>query len=498
MPSKSQLQTRKDELLHKLDSFSKDTEMSRDDKDTAFKALQEEFESFSHDAERSESASAMASKLEGFGNVKDASTGESIDTGFEAQNPFSGAGKKAIARRLLEQEKDRLAEKVFSHVNGHRKEYDFAFELDTKDATAANNLMGEGLYGGTGPTAAGQTPFLPGAFGPGILPQFLPGIVEKLFYELTIADLISSFSTTSPNISYLTESTLNAQADQVAEAGSYPFSSVEVSRTYAQVGKIANALTISDEAIADAPTLFNFIQGRLLQLIQRQEEVQILAGQGYPGVGGLLSFSDDFTPSSTSSFYGATSATNSVAALFPPTGTNGAYVLPQTYDAGDLKYGRVITGEADAYPKPLSTALNLKDAFVDLELSVFKSPTAVIMHPRDWQILETTQDANGQFMNGSFFGSNYGVKTTPVKSIWNVPVVTTPLMPKGTILTGWFDASTVQTARREGISMQMTNSNGTDFVNGKVTVRAEERLGLLCYRPTAFQLIKLEEGASDD
>lgn len=492
MPTKAQLQSKREELQTKLAQFSEDTEMSRDDKETAFKALKEEFDAFSYEAERSEAASEMAAKLEGFGNVKNADTGEVIDTGFEVQSPFAGSGKKDLARRLIEGAREDLDEKFFAHVAGHRKRYDFAVEV--KDATAGNNLMGEGLYGGTGPTAAGQEPFLPGAFGPGILPQFLPGIVEKLFYELTIADLISSFSTTAPNISYLSESTLNAQANQVAEAALYPFSSVDVERTYAQVGKIANALTISDEAIADAPTLFNFIQGRLLQLVQRQEEVQILAGQGYPGVGGLLSFSTDFTPSSVSSVYGATSATNAAAAVFPPAGTNGAYVIPQSYDIGDLKYGRVITG-TNGYPSPLETALQLKDAFVDLELSVFKSPTAVIMHPRDWQILETAQDANGQFMNGSFFGSNYGVKTAPVKSIWNVPVVTTPLMPKGTILTGWFDPSTVQTARREGISMQMTNSNGTDFVNGKVTVRAEERLGLLCYRPTAFQLIQLTSGS---
>jgi HK97 family phage major capsid protein len=490
MPSVAQLQAQKDQLQQKLATFTADTEMSQDEKDTAFKTLQEEFETWSHAAETCESASKMDAALKGFGGnaARDAETDKFLDTNYEAPSPFTREGKKALARETLRQETKRLENTVWAGVNGHRAEYDFAFEIGTKDATEANNLMGEGLYGATGPTAAGQNPFLPGAFGPGILPDFRPGIVEKLFYELTIADLISSFATSAPNISYLTESVLNPQANAVAESALYPWSSLEVSRVYAQVGKIANAMTISDEAVADAPTLYQFIQSRLLFLLQRQEEVQILAASGYPGVGGLLSFASNFTASSASSYYGATTDTDTAVA-FPPAGTNGAGVVSQTI--ASLPYGRVVGPVNGLYPSPILTALNLKDAFVDIELAVFHSPTAVVMHPRDWQILETAQDANGQFMNGSFFGSNYGVKTSPVKSIWNVPVVTTPLMPQGSLLTGWFDPQSVQIARRQGISMQMTNSNGTDFVQGNITMRAEERLGLLCYRPQAFELVQL-------
>jgi hypothetical protein len=73
-------------------------------------------------------------------------------------------------------------------------------------------------------------------------------------------------------------------------------------------------------------------------------------------------------------------------------------------------------------------------------------------------------------------------------------VVTSPLIPLHSMLTGWFDPTTIQIARRKGITMQMTNSNGTDFVQGNITCRAESRLGLLCYRPSAFQLIQLASG----
>jgi HK97 family phage major capsid protein len=116
------------------------------------------------------------------------------------------------------------------------------------------------------------------------------------------------------------------------------------------------------------------------------------------------------------------------------------------------------------------------------------------MHPRDWLNLRIAKDSAGQYFNSSFFGADYGVGQTPVKSLWGVPVVTTPLIPRYTILTGWFDPSTIQVARRKGVTMQMTNANGTDFVQGNITARAESRLGLLVYRPSAFQLIQLVSG----
>ncbi|WP_223274048.1 hypothetical protein, partial [Nocardia cerradoensis] len=74
------------------------------------------------------------------------------------------------------------------------------------------------------------------------------------------------------------------------------------------------------EILRDAPFLFNFLQSRLIEGIQRQEEVQLLAGGGYPGVNGLLTRSSGFTASSGT---GATSATGTNI-VFPTAGTPGA------------------------------------------------------------------------------------------------------------------------------------------------------------------------------
>lgn len=500
MATTAQLKSQGRDLEARLASFAKDFEenesISEDEKETAYKALEDDYKTWKSQMSRCEGASEMdaALKAGGVGSVVDTKTGAKVAK-YEMPNPLSAMGRKYLAAAALEDE--RFASLIGTN-DVNRKALEHSFEIGVKSnptgGAEADNVMGDFLLpqsgGFTGPTAIGQNPFGTGAFAPGILPDFRPGIVEQLFYRITIPDLISSFATTAPNISYLTESFDNFQANQVAEAGTFPFSSVEVSRTYAQVGKVANAMTISDEAIADAATLFNFVQGRLLMGVERQEEVQILAGSGYPGVGGLLSFGSSFTAPTTAlgSLYNAGTATTAASVAFPTSGTLGAGVAAQTITT--LNIGRVVTG-AGVYPDPLTVSLNLKDAATDIELSVFESPTAHVMNPRDWQRLETAQDANQQFMNTSMFGNVYGVSRGPVKSLWGVPVVTTPLMPVGYILTGWFDPQTVQVARRQGIQMQMTNANESDFIQGKITVRADSRLGLLCYRPTAFELTHL-------
>lgn len=468
-----------------------DTEMSGAEKSAALDAVQPEWEKHIKSVESSERASEMSAKLGGdHADVKDAKTGFDVSR-IRSDSPWASHGNDLATEAVSSPDVEKF---LYKSLNSKQK-FDLGFELGMKDATAAGNLMGEYLYGATGPTAVGQNAFgAVGAFSEGILPTFLPGIVEKLFYELTLSDLISEFPVTSPNISYLSESVNNFQATDVAESALYPFSSEEVARTYAQVGKVANAMTISDEAVADAPTLWNFVQGRLLQGIQRQEEVQVLAGPGVPGVGGLLStFAASFTASSAGSLFGATSGTGTSVA-FPPAGTAGTGALPATI--ASLAFGRVVTGlTTGVYPTAVAVAENLADAFVDIQLQLFKTPNAIVMHPRDWLQLRIAKDSQGQYFNSSFFGGDYGNKSGVVKSLWGVPVVTTPLMPQHLMLVGHFDPTTLQVARRKGVTMQMSNSNGTDFVQGNITARAESRLGLLCYRPSAFELVSLKAGA---
>lgn len=483
MPNSAQLAARGREIAQTIKEINERGDLTPAQKSEALDNIQTDWDNHMLEVKNSERASELAAKL---GPVAEVEGTEDVPALPQVEVRNLNQIKRQLASGLLTHPKYREALKHLDDFSKPKSEFDFNFSLDVKDATAGANIMGEGLYGSTGPTAAGQNPFLPGAFGPGILPTFLPGIVEQLFYKLTISDLISSIPVNTPDLSYLTESAAVMNANAVAESALYPFSSETFSRVYEQVGKIANAATLSDEAIKDAPQLFSFLQGRLIEGIQRQEEVQILAGSGYPGVNGLLQRSTGFTKPQS-----ITAVSN---VKFPANNTAGAGVVQA--NVSSLTYGRKIVGaSAGVYPTATVIAEGIFDAFVDIQLAVFATPNAIVMHPRDFEILRLAKDTAGQYQGGNFFNNSYGNPINAGQSLWGVSVVTTPAIPQGTILVGYFDSSTIQTARREGISMQMTNSNGTDFVNGNVTIRAEERLGLLVYRPSAFELIQLANGS---
>lgn len=358
-----------------------------------------------------------------------------------------------------------------------------SFEIDLKDATATGNLVGEGLYGNSGVSYPGQNPFLTGAVGPGILPNFLPGIVDLRYYPIRFSNLLSSFSTDAPNLSYLVEATSNRQAGATAEDALYNYSSGTFSRVYEQVGKITNAMVLTDETLADAPHLVNFLQNTLLDGVTRQEDAQLLAGGGVPGVNGLLSRSTGFQKPQT-----ITALTN---VKVPANSTPGAGL--QNLTIPSLTYGRKIvgTGTTGTAPSAVQVAEGLFDAGVDIEYNTQFVATAYVMNPLDWAVIRKGKDANGQYFGGSWFGSDYGNSQAAGPSLWGKSVVTTSAIPQGSILVGYFGPEAIQVARRSGISFQMTNSNQDDFINGRITMRADERLGLMVYRPSVFELVQL-------
>lgn len=480
MPTTAEIRERSLELKAALSDIMNDKSITEAQRAEKLDAFQKDYDEHQTVIKSSERASEMRAKL---GGSPEGSPEETADAVHKAL----GGG---YAAEILAHEAYAVAQKAVGGPSGSlaRTNFSRSFEIgraSTKDATAANNVMGEALYGATGPTPLGQNPFLTGAAGPAILPHFVPGVVDQRFYPLTIESLFSSSTTESPAISYLIESLYVNNAAETAEGGQYPYSSDEWTRAYEQIGKITNALKVTDETLQDAPQFASFVQGRLVAGIGRKKEVALLAGNGAPGVNGLLARSAGFTK------VGAGTTVSNVQ--FPPSGAPGAGALPTT--VASLTYGRTITGASGVGPTAGQIAEGIFSGLTDIHYNSFVNPNAIVCSPQDWETIRLGKDDNGQYLGGSYFGSNYGVSANAGETLWGKRVVVTPALPAGTILIGSFESDVANIFRRSGLSVEMSNSNGNDFDHGLVTVRAEERLGLAVYRPAAFQLIQLKDGA---
>lgn len=398
---------------------------------------------------------------------------------------FRSIGEEAAASEAYKQA-------VMAKAAGARFSFHTTVGLKTQGAT---NMMGESTSG----TSAGSALsgyFLAGTAGPAILPTFLPGIVEQRFFPLTIADLFASGATDSPVISYLAETSWTNSSAATGEGATMPYSTDAIGRVQEQVGKVTNVHKMTDEMLQDAAQYVSFLNNRLTMGVQRQEEVQLLAGTGYPGVKGLLSRSAGFTTAQ-----GQSNATDTSIA-FPTAGTPGAGEASSTI--ATLTYNRTITGvnsddldspSTHAYPDAHIIANACFQMLTDIRFNAFVEPDAFVMNPYDWQIVRLGRDKQGQYLGGSYFGADYGNAQNAGDTMWTKKVVVTPVIPQGYILGGAFKENG-QVFRSKGITVEMVNTNGTDFEQGLVSTRATSRLALAVYRPGAFQLAKLVAAAT--
>jgi HK97 family phage major capsid protein len=105
-------------------------------------------------------------------------------------------------------------------------------------------------------------------------------------------------------------------------------------------------------------------------------------------------------------------------------------------------------------------------------------PDGIVLHPSDWARVELHKDADGNYM----FGGPQGA-TAP--RLWGLPVVATQAMTIDKFLVGAFKTA-AQIFDRMAIEVLVSSENEDDFVKNMITIRAEHRLALAVYRPTAL------------
>lgn len=346
----------------------------------------------------------------------------------EAKADGREATVKTIGRQIVESA-------AFKSAAESKGQYSFTAEIGAKAAATVD----EGTT-----ISNGQ---LSGAGGVLVLPNYLPGIVDLRYAALGVGELFAQGTTGSPIVSYVKELTETQGAAARAEKAAVAQSDATFGRVNEQVGSIGAYFKLSDEMLQDVAQSESFLSNRVVNQVGREEENEVLNGTGYPALAGIL---------------GRSGLQTAISA-----GTTGTLANPMLLAEAIFKQRTKIRTTA------------------------FVEPDAVVMNPTDWQYIQLAKDGNNQYYAGGPFSGSYGNGGyANVAALWGLKVVQSPRIAAGTALVGGFQECG-QLFRRQGVVVEMTNSNEDDFKNGLVMVRAKSRAALAVYRPGGFGTVTI-------
>jgi HK97 family phage major capsid protein len=255
-----------------------------------------------------------------------------------------------------------------------------------------------------------------------------PGIVVPPERRMTIRDLLTPGRTSSNSIQFVRETGFTNNAAPQSEGATKGESTIVFELDSENVATIAHFMVASKQILDDAPALQSHIDGRLRYGLAYEEEVQLLSGDG--------------------------------------TGPNLHGIIPQ----------------ATAYAAPFVPQLpsiidTVRLAILQSELALFPA-TGCVFNLTDWAKIELTKDTTGRYIFANVQGS-----VTPM--LWSRSVVATPAMTIDKFLVGAFRLG-AQLFDREDANVEISTEDSDNFRKNLITIRAEERLVLLVYRPEAF------------
>jgi HK97 family phage major capsid protein len=274
----------------------------------------------------------------------------------------------------------------------------------------------------------------PASGGALITPQYLPGILSPLPPAVLVSELFAQGTTNSNAVSYMREKTFVNAAATVLEGGIKPESTLTFEAVTDAVRKIAHWLPVTEEMLEDEPAIRSYIDARLRMGVLMEEQDQLINGDGTaPNLSGILD-RPGLTPDLPRN-----------AAATPPQ-TNADVLLAQTM-------------------KVFANSLLMPDGYV--------------LNPLNWATTLMTKTVNGEYFTGGPF--------SPIQSptLWGLPVAVTPVIAAGLGLVGAFKTA-AQIFRKGGVRVDASNSHVDFFIKNLVAIRAEERLALAVYRPSAF------------
>jgi Phage capsid family len=224
----------------------------------------------------------------------------------------------------------------------------------------------------------------------------------------------------------------------VAEGGTKPEANMSFQERTWKVEVLAHWIQMTRQFMDDLPQTAALVDGDLLYGLAATEEYALLYGSGVsPEIQGILT----------------------------------------TTGIQQFKWSEGKTGD-----KPIDT---LRRARTRLELALAAQVSGAVVHPFEWEDMETAKGSDGHYLWVQAMG---GLGQSPAP--WRIPLVVSPLIKPGTMLVGDWSTGFIQD--REMANVRVAEFDGSDFIQNKVKVLAEQRIGAGWRRPEHFCLITLD------
>ena len=262
-----------------------------------------------------------------------------------------------------------------------------------------------------------------------------PGIVEGAFRVFTVEDLLTSIPTSANAIDWVQENVFTNSAAEAAEGAQLAESSITFTSGTMPVQNVAHFIKITRQLAMDNAALAAYINRRMVYGVNLRVEGQLVAGNGTsPNLAGLTK-SGNFTA------HGYTAAALTALGLSP-------------------------TNRFDLIGKMIGDC-----ALADYPADV------VILNTADWWTLRLSKDSQGRYLLG-----DPGSSVPP--TLFGLPVVASNAMTSDYVWVGSLSqAATLH--NREGIIVDLSDSDENNFQLGLVSIRAMRRLALTVEKPAA-------------
>lgn len=267
-----------------------------------------------------------------------------------------------------------------------------------------------------------------------VAPDRKPGIVSGPFLPLTLEAFLPSMPTSSNAVEFTKENVFTNNAAETAEGVAKPESALTWTLVNMPVSTIPHYVKISRQLAADNASLAAYVDTRMRYGVNQRVEAQLVAGDGAaPNISGIL-------------------------------------------DGGNF----TAHGIADAALGTSLKKLVLIRKIMAASWAAGFPADGILLNPADWAAIEIDlmTTAAGQTL--------YSVSEGGQARLFGVPVIQSTGMTADNVAVGAF-AQAYMIYNREGVVVELSDSDSDNFTKNLITIRAERRLALATERPAAVR-----------